>query len=128
MRVLLDTHAFVWLTSGDRRLSALARRIVEDRNNDTYVSIVSCWEIAIKVSLGRLEVAAPLAELFTDEIEGNGMTLVTVERSHLLELTKLPLAHKDPFDRLLAAQARIANLALISNDQAMDAYGISRIW
>ena len=128
MKCLLDTHTFLWFAIGDERLSGAMREIIEDPDCDAFVSVVSCWEIAIKSSLGRLNLKMPLGQMFSDEIEGNGLKYLDIERRHLLELPSLPPAHGDPFDRLLVAQARVAKLIFISNDRLLDAYGIKRIW
>ncbi len=128
MQVLLDTHAFLWFISGDLRLSKNAREKIEDSQNDRYVSAASCWEIAIKHGLGRLDFGAPLESVFNHEIEGNGLQFLDISRKHLLQLRQLPLVHGDPFDRLLVAQAKIENLTLLSIDEKLDAYKVRRLW
>jgi PIN domain nuclease of toxin-antitoxin system len=128
MRVLLDTHAFLWFTAGDSRLPASARQLIEDPANEKYISLASCWEISIKVSLGRLSVSMPLHQLFHDAIEGNGLECLSISRSHLLELPNLQMTHRDPFDRLLVVQTKVEGLTLLSRDDTLDGYGIKRIW
>jgi PIN domain nuclease of toxin-antitoxin system len=104
------------------------REVVADPANERFVSLASCWEISIKHSIGRLTLDMPLDQMFHDGIEGNGLTCLDINRQHLLELPKLPPAHGDPFDRLLIAQARVENLILVSNDRALDAYSVQRLW
>jgi PIN domain nuclease of toxin-antitoxin system len=128
MRALLDTHTFLWFATGDRRLPVTVRSLIEDPDVESMVSIVSCWEIAIKHSINRLTLAISLGQLFRDEIEGNGLISLHINRRHLLELSSLPPAHGDPFDRLLVAQAKVDDLALLGTDRALDAYGVRRVW
>ena len=102
--------------------------MIEDPSRDRFVSLVSCWEIAIKCSIGRLDLKSPIDQIFDEEIEGNGLVPLGIERRHLLEISALSEVHGDPFDRLLVAQARVENLTLLSNDKMLDSYGVARIW
>ena len=128
MRLLLDTHAFLWFVLGDRRLSGPARRQIEAQENERLLSIASLWEIAIKVSLGRLELSLSLPDLVARHVEGNAIGLLAIGVSHLDLVSKLPFLHKDPFDRLIAAQSLAEGVPLLSEDPAFDGYGVSRIW
>lgn len=128
MRVLLDTHAFLWWIADDRRLSAGARRVIADGGNDVYLSAASGWEIAIKARLGRLGLPADAARFVTDHVNLNGFGVLPVELSHALGVHALPDHHRDPFDRLLVAQCRVEEMALASADRRLDDYGVKRVW
>ncbi|HST60280.1 MAG TPA: type II toxin-antitoxin system VapC family toxin [Longimicrobium sp.] len=127
-RALLDTHAFIWFISGSERLSATARALIEAPENPILVSIASLWEISIKYGLGKLELARPFDELIPEELVRQRIGVLDIDLKHLAELTRLPLHHRDPFDRLIAAQALAEGLPIISVDVALDPYGVQRIW
>ena len=124
----LDTHTFLWYTEGDARLSAVARSYIEDPAREKLVSIASLWEIAIKVAIGKLTLSLPLPELFSVGIKGNGLRVLPIEQSHILRTTTLPFHHRDPFDRLIAAQCLVETMPLVSADIIFDAYGVDRRW
>ena len=128
MRLLLDTHAFFWWFSGNSRLSLPARQAIEDDGNDVMVSAVSAWEIATKHRLGKLPGAEALVLDITGAIaEQNFMELpITVEEA--ARAGALPGLHRDPFDRMLIAQALARNLVLISSESLFDRYGVRRLW
>ncbi len=128
MRVLLDTHAFLWLVTNDERLSEAAKSAFLDTGNSLFLSIASAWEMAIKVSLGKLTLSQPLEYLLPDQLGENGIGLLDIKLEHVLKLANLTFHHRDPFDRLLVAQAVSEGLPLLSADVAMDAYPITRIW
>jgi PIN domain nuclease of toxin-antitoxin system len=128
VKLLLDTHTFLWLNSGDASLSKRARRALEDGRNERYLSVASVWEMAIKVSLGKLVLEVELGELVQGGAIDNGIALMEVAAPHALGVVALPFHHRDPFDRLLVAQARHAACALVSADTAFDAYGVDRVW
>lgn len=128
MRALLDTHAFLWFVLDDPQLSATAKSLMEDPDNDLLVSPASYWEIAIKVGLGKLDLRSTYDDFIERGIVGNDFSILPIEPKHTSLLTTLPLHHKDPFDRLLAAQALVENLAVVSADKALDAYGAQRLW
>lgn len=131
MRLLLDTQAFLWFVLGDARLSAPARSAIEDPANDSLLSIASAWEIAIKVSIGKLtEIAStkPLGEELADKLAANAVQLVPVQLDHVARTVTLPFHHRDPFDRLLAAQSLVDALPLVSSDAVFDRYGVTRVW
>lgn len=127
-RALLDTHSFLWFISGDERLSRPARALIEARENPMLVSVASLWEIAIKHGLGKLSLERPFVELISNQLERQRIGVLAIEIPHLAELTGLPLHHRDPFDRLLVAQARAEDLPIISVDAVLDEYDIQRIW
>jgi PIN domain nuclease of toxin-antitoxin system len=127
-RLLLDTHSFLWFVSGSAQLSLAARSAIEDPEAVVFLSAASAWEVAIKISLGKLTVHAPLADLFTDHVQGNNITWLTIDLPHILRVAMLPHHHRDPFDRLLIAQSLEEGLQLVSVDTTFDAYGITRLW
>ncbi len=128
MRILLDTHALIWFFEGNLRLPAAARGLIADRQNLKTVSIASLWEMAIKISIGKLTLSLPLDEFIARRVVTSQALILPVEVSHLIAVCSLPFHHKDPFDRLLIAQALTENIPLISADAAFDAYGVQRIW
>ena len=105
-----------------------ARAVIEERANECVVSLASCWEIAIKVSLGKLRVDADLDSFLPEQLAANGFRLLGIELRHATRVTRLPFHHRDPFDRLLVAQALEERLALVSCDEVFEAYGVERVW
>jgi PIN domain nuclease of toxin-antitoxin system len=128
VRILLDTQAFLWFLADDRRLRPKARRRIEDVRNEKFLSIASIWEIAIKVSLGKLELDVPLAELIDEGASDNGIALLPIRKEHAIAVVGLPRHHGDPFDRLLVAQAICEGLAIVGSDRSFDDYEVRRIW
>jgi len=128
MQLLLDTHTFLWWLAGDDALSAAARTEIADERNDIFVSAASAWEIATKHRIGKLpDVAAIVTDL--DEVVGNQGFIGLPIRIHHAQLAgSLPGPHRDPFDRMLIAQAMLEKLVLVSNEQPFDAYGVARLW
>jgi len=128
MRLLLDTHAFLWFLAGDPKMSTSAKAAIEDSANQSIVSVASLWEIAIKVSLRKLAIGEPFDTLIPRQIRQNGFGLLPIGVNHVAALASLPFHHRDPFDRMLVAQAGAEKMTLISRDEALDAYGITRLW
>ncbi|MGI8687570.1 MAG: type II toxin-antitoxin system VapC family toxin [Thermomicrobiales bacterium] len=132
MRVLLDTHACLWALQGDSQLSATASRIITDPGNESLLSVASLWEMAIKVRKGTLIVntgAQPFAQTILRDLRAARIGLLDIAPNHALAVSILPLSdHKDPFDRLIAAQAMIEGMPLVSRDTRLDQYGVQRIW
>ena len=128
MKLLLDTHTLLWFIAGSASLSAYARSFIEDSANEKFVSIVSIWETAIKVSLGKMSLSAPFDVLFPNQLEVNGFELLPVKVEHTSVVTTLPFHHRDPFDRLLIAQAIEEKMTLLSVDNVFDDYGVTRLW
>ena len=128
MRILLDTHAFLYFTSGGEELSSVARAAIENSTHQRFLSIASLWEIAIKVSIQKLEVGMTMSELVTREVRGNSIEVLHIEPQHLDYLSSLPFHHKDPFDRLIIAQSFSEDIPLITKDSAFGAYGVKTIW
>ena len=128
MRLLLDTHAFLWFIMGSPNLSPAARALVEDGANERFLSVASLWEMAIKVSIGRLTLSAPYDVLIPDQLSLNGIELLGIEVAHAAAVSTLPFHHRDPFDRLLIAQALVEGMSVISIDAAFDSYSVKRLW
>lgn len=128
MRCLLDTHTYLWQINASPDLSLNARNLVDDRDNDVYLSIVSLWEIAIKIGVRKLHPEPSFLELAMEIPLKLGFETQEITPQHLDTLSRLPLHHRDPFDRLLVAQCLAEQMAIVSNDRALDAYGIERLW
>lgn len=128
MRALLDTHSLLWFLAGEERLTRQARETIEDGRNEVLASVATLWEIAIKRSLGKLDLERTFSDLFPAELELNAISILGVEVAHLAKLVEMPFHHRDPFDRLLIAQALVEDLPIVGVDPAFDAYGVRRIW
>ena len=128
MRVLLDTHAFLWWIEGTPELGRRAKAAVADPDNEILVSLASCWELAIEHSLGKLRVPGSLDRFIPEQLTLNGFALLGVELRHVLRVADLPFHHRDPFDRLLATQALEEQLAIVSADRVFRKYGVTTIW
>lgn len=128
MRLLLDTHTFLWWLAGDQALSGPARSAIADETNDVFVSAASAWEISTKHRIGKLAgVSAIVADLEAAVLDQGFMSL-PVSLRHGQAAGSLPGPHRDPFDRMLIAQAMLEDLVLVSNEQPFDAYGVRRLW
>ncbi|HEU4731254.1 MAG TPA: type II toxin-antitoxin system VapC family toxin [Kofleriaceae bacterium] len=127
MRYLLDTQAFLWLAIDDPRLTPAARAIFVDSERECFLSAASVWEMSIKSSLGKLALTTSVAHLVRGGRE-RGIGLVDVRCDHAYLVEKLPFHHRDPFDRLLVAQAMHEGMHLVSCDEQLDAYPVTRIW
>ncbi len=127
MNNLLDTHALIWFINGDNTLSTKAKKEIELSGTINYVSIASLWEIAIKISIGKLELKTPAAEI-QHQIVLNNFQLLTFGFKETLIISSLPFHHRDPFDRMLVAQALNNNLQIISKDKNFESYDIALIW
>ena len=128
MNLLLDTHSFLWFIAGSSQLSRPARTLIEDPTHQPFLSVASLWEMAIKVSLGKLNVGPPFETFMAQQLELNGIALLPIQLRHVAVVTTLPFHHRDPFDRLLIAQAQIEQMPLLSGDTAFDAYAVTRLW
>jgi PIN domain nuclease of toxin-antitoxin system len=128
LRALLDTHALLWWLSDDTALPKAARKIIADTRNALMVSAASAWEIAIKVRLGRLPTAADLVADFAGYLEREGFELVSISAEHGIRAGLLPGLHKDPFDRMLIAQAQAENMPIITNEAVFESYDIRCLW
>lgn len=128
MRVLLDTHAFLWAGMNSPKLSANARAILDDSSNHVSVSVVSLWEMAIKLGKGNLSLDEPFESFVGRVFQDLVVDRLNIELPHLKLVTTLPHHHRDPFDRLLVAQALAENVPLLSSDAELDPYGVQRLW
>jgi PIN domain nuclease of toxin-antitoxin system len=132
MRLLLDTHTFLWFCEGSSELSLTARDLIADKNNEIFVSLASLWEISIKNALGKLTIAGGDYALIMDDITGNDFEILNINFAHTVAQNKLPFHHRDPFDRILVAQAIVENMDVIGCDAIMDSYFsgslVKRIW
>ncbi len=129
MNYLLDTSPYIWLIDNDPRLSATAKAIIEDSNNQIYISVVSFWEIVIKRSLGKLDFDSTLSQMYQD-IKTLDITLLPIQQPHLeaLEVLGYQSNHKDPFDRLIISQAVADELSIISGDGKFPMYQVGLVW
>lgn len=125
--VLVDTHVWLWMLASPERLSSTARRVVSSPSNEVFVSAASAWEIAIKHQLGRITLPEPPAKYVPAKIVASGCTALPIEVGHTLRAGALPPHHRDPFDRILIAQAQMAGLPLVTSDRAIGAYEVERI-
>ena len=126
--ILLDSHAFLWFVWDDPLLSPAAKQRIEDPANHKWVSVASCWEIAIKARLGKLRLGEPATTFLPRELATNHFSPLRIELAHVTLVETLPPHHKDPFDRLLIAQAIIEKRPLVSVDAVFDEYGVTRLW
>jgi len=124
MRLLLDTHVFIWWADQQESLSSTALSALKDEANELVLSVASVWEMQIKVQLGKLKLSMPLRELVLSQVETNGLKILPVELEHVLVLDTLPFHHKDPFDRLLIAQSIQEDVTLVSADPEFPAYSV----
>jgi PIN domain nuclease of toxin-antitoxin system len=131
MKYLIDTHTFLWFNEGSQELSSNAQKIIEDIENEIFISIASLWEISIKTALGKLTIAGEYDTVIDDVID-NQMEVLSINFAHTLTQNKLPFYHKDPFDRIIVSQAIVENMDLISKDDGFDQYlidaKIKRCW
>ena len=128
MKLLLDTHAFIWWDSDPSKLSADALEALQDREGLVMLSVASVWEMQIKSQLGRLTLDLPLAEIVRTQQTANGIQILPVELEHVLALDALPQHHRDPFDRILVAQATAEDAVLVSGDSKLSRYAVQLIW
>lgn len=128
MNLLLDTHTFVWWRDDPEKLSTKAFELISDPDNEVYLSVVSAWELQIKIALNKFELKESLQSSIEEEQQTNGFQLLPVTLPHVLHLEHLPPHHKDPFDRLLISQAAVENMHLVSGDVRFTDYSISLLW
>jgi PIN domain nuclease of toxin-antitoxin system len=128
MKVLLDTHTFLWWNTEDPTLSARAKEIIADGENEVFISAASVWEIVIKTTRGRLILPEPPAQYISSRLRLNHFSPLPVQISHVVHVYELPLLHSDPFDRLLIAQSRLEAMPLVTMDEAIRRYDLNIIW
>ena len=127
MRYLLDTHALIWHLEDDARLSTISKSVVENEQNEIFATIASFWEMAIKISLGKLNLKMPLDDMF-EKLESMEIAIINIQASHVRNVQNLPHHHRDPFDRMIIAQADAEKCTIISIDNAFDAYSTPVLW
>jgi PIN domain nuclease of toxin-antitoxin system len=128
MKLLLDTHTFIWWDGEPTKLSSQALALCQDDTNEILLSVASVWEIQIKLQLGKLHLKMPLQEVIEGQQLTNNIQILPITLTHVLALEKLPKPHKDPFDRLLVAQATVENLTLLSGDKIFEQYPVPLLW
>ena len=128
MNLLLDTHALLWFLAADPKLSPSALNAIQDPTNVRWLSPISLLEIAIKVRIGKLALPDPFAVVFPAKLLANDIHLLPMESDHIEPLTRLPLHHRDPFDRILSATTMVEGMTLVSADPMFDRYGLVRLW
>ncbi|MHB1073953.1 MAG: type II toxin-antitoxin system VapC family toxin [Gemmatimonadaceae bacterium] len=128
MRLLLDTHALLWWLAGDESLSGVGRAAIGDMDNEVHVSAASAWEVATKHRIGKLPGAGPLVVDFAREIRAQGFLPLPISLEHAQVAGSLASEHRDPFDRMLVAQAREEKMALVSRDAVFDDFDVQRVW
>ena len=128
MTVLMDTHSFLWFVDGNEKLSITAKETIEDSANNKFLSIASLWELAIKLSIGKLGITQPFEKFIPQQLQTNGFQLFEITFEHLVKTTRIPFHHRDPFDRLLAAQCPTEDIPIISADSIFDDYAVRRLW
>ena len=128
MKILFDTHAFLWWDSEPERLSALALEACTDPSNELYLSIASLWEMQIKIGLGKLLLRLSLESILQHQQSQNSLQILPILPSHIFALASLPSLHKDPFDRLLVSQAGTEGCCLLSSDSFISQYPIDILW
>jgi PIN domain nuclease of toxin-antitoxin system len=127
-RLLLDTQVFLWWVNDSPQLTAAARLAIADSGNASFLSVASCWEMAIKSSLGKLRLAKPIGRFVTEQLVANGFRLLNIDLRHAAKVENLPFKHRDPFDRLLIAQAMTDKLTLVSADNVFADYAVKVLW
>jgi PIN domain nuclease of toxin-antitoxin system len=128
MKVLLDTHAFLWWITDSPKLSARAREVIQDSNNELFFSAASGWEIAIKAQLGRLQLPDNLEQFILEQLSLNAILVLPIQLRHALRVYTLPQYHRDPFDRILVAQSQIENLPILTTGTQITPYTVETIW
>jgi PIN domain nuclease of toxin-antitoxin system len=128
MRLLLDSHVFLWFVWDDPQLSSTAKALIVDPANEKLISAATYWEIAIKVGIGKLDLGEPFRAFVGREIARNNFTILPIEVDHAAVVTALAFHHRDPFDRMLIAQARWEAIPIISSDNVFDSYQVTRLW
>lgn len=128
MKYLLDTHTFLWFINDDASLSSTANALIEDPENTIYLSVASIWEMAIKVSLDKLEMPSPFTEFIDEQLNENTIILLNIKTTHTGIVATLPFHHRDPFDRLIIAQSKVEDISVIGKDAIFNDYGIKRLW
>ena len=128
MKILLDTHVFLWWIMDDESLSPVARRTISNAENELYFSAASAWEIAIKAGLGRIKLPSEIGTFIPGQLAENSIIGLPVQIGHALRVSKLPQHHRDPFDRVLVAQAQVEKMPILTSDAEISKYDVEVIW
>lgn len=128
MKLMLDTHTFLWFIEGNMNLSDNARQLIENKENQRFLSVASLWEMSIKVSIKKLKLALSFPDLVEQEIYGNDIGLLEILPTHLDVLARLPFYHKDPFDRLIISQSIVEEITVVTKDRAFETYPVKLLW
>ncbi|MFM6060543.1 MAG: type II toxin-antitoxin system VapC family toxin [Microcystis aeruginosa] len=128
MKLMLDTHTFLWFIEGNMNLSDNARQLIENKENQRFLSVASLWEMSIKVSIKKLKLALSFPDLVEQEIYGNNIRLLEILPTHLDVLARLPFYHKDPFDRLIISQSIVEEITVVTKDTAFETYPVKLLW
>ena len=128
MNLTIDTQSIIWFAENDPKLSKTVNEAIESTKNNCYVSIASFWEISIKINIGKLEIKGLTLEAFMDLVETFGFDILNISKEHILEYSKLPLHHRDPFDRLIITQAMVEECSIVSSDRAFGLYEPKVVW
>lgn len=128
MQLLLDTHSFLWFVGGDERISEKAKEAIADLENEAFLSVASLWEMAIKINIGKLKLPHPFEDLIPDQLSRNEIKVLDAQLPHLARYIELPLHHRDPFDRLIAAQAQEEKMTVVSKDEVFESYDVKLLW
>jgi len=126
--ILLDTHSFIWWIEDSSRLSTKAKKLVENLENNCFLSLASCWELAIKSSIGKIKLTLSIRDFIPQQLAANDFKQLSISFRHIARVESLDFHHRDPFDRLIAAQALEEKMILLSVDTIFDHYGVERIW
>jgi PIN domain nuclease of toxin-antitoxin system len=126
MKLLIDTHVFLWFIFDDPQLTIVARSLIEDGDNDVFLSVASAWEMAIKAGMGRLPLTQPVGVFIPEQMQRTGIQLLPISMKHALHVAGLSPHHRDPFDRLLISQSLLEAIPIVSIDAKFDAYGVDR--
>lgn len=126
MRILLDTQAMIWHLEGNERLSRGQRDFIMDPHSEVFVSLATIWEIAIKISIGKLRLRKPLTQIL-EQLAVQSIDILTIAPGHVLQVASLPLLHRDPFDRMIIAQSKVEFLTIVTTDPSFAAYGVKTI-
>jgi PIN domain nuclease of toxin-antitoxin system len=128
MKLLLDTNVFIWLNDSPHRVREQVMTVIANPDNDLFLSLTSIWEMQIKIQLGKLELSDALPDILRTQQVDNNLQILTIDLSHIWALGNLPYHHRDPFDRLLIAQAQIEGMTLVSADRIFDLYEVDLVW
>ena len=129
MKILLDTHSFLWFIMGDSHLSIHARTLIEDMNNQRLLSVASVWEMAVKISIGKMSIGTqPFGTFIARQLEINYIGILDIALYHTALVSSLPFHHRDPFDRMIIAQALADQIPIVGRDPAFDDYAVTRLW